>query len=232
MNGSLIELLGVGRHELVAFVGGGGKSTLTLGLGRELADRLQPVVMTTTTKMGTEQIPGWATLCHNAADVRAAIDAGRPAYLLGAIDGSKVIGVDPAMVDRVFGLGDVTVLVEADGARRRPFKAPGPAEPVVPSSATLVVVVVGLDAIGHPIGEVCHRPERVAILTGKTMTDTVQPNDVAVVVDHADGGRRGVPGGARIILALTKVERRHGPAVDQIRAGVPASIDLVTIAAL
>ena len=60
----LRTLLGLGRSELVAFVGAGGKSSLLLGLGAELSVSGSRVVLTTTTKMGTDQIPGWATVCR------------------------------------------------------------------------------------------------------------------------------------------------------------------------
>ena len=230
MTKGLAGLLGIIDHELVAFVGGGGKSTLTLGIGRQLADAGQPVLMTTTTKMGANQIPTWATVCHSAQEVRAAFDDGRPAYLLAAIDGSKVIGVSPEVVDQVFAFGACTVLAEADGARRRPLKAPGPHEPVIPTATTLVVVVAGTAAIGGRVSDVCHRPERVTALTGRRGDETVRPEDVAAVLTHSAGGLKNVPTGARTVIALTKVTAERTAAVEQIRSLI-ADIPVVVIPA-
>ena len=202
----LRTLLGLGRVELVAFVGAGGKSSLLLGLGAELSGSTSSVVMTTTTRMGTEQIPGWATVCRTDREVSAALERGEPVFLVGDIDGEKVIGVAPEVADRVFAIAEVDyLLAEADGARGRPFKAPASHEPVIPTRATLVIVVAGIDAIGRPIADISHRPERVAALTGRRPDDLVRPADMARVLGDAEGGRRGVPGGARVVVALTKV---------------------------
>ena len=76
---SLVEQFGF-DHDLVAFVGGGGKSTLALTLGREFADAGRRVVVGTTTKMGTDQIPPWATACRTPTEVETALAAGSPAH--------------------------------------------------------------------------------------------------------------------------------------------------------
>jgi molybdenum cofactor cytidylyltransferase len=213
---SLIARLGIGGGELVAFVGGGGKSTLALGIGATLAET-EPVVITTTTKMGASQIPTWAIACHTPDEVDVALADGRTAFLIGSVEGEKAIGVAPHVVDTVHASTGAAVVVEADGARRRPFKAPGPGEPVIPGRATLVVVVVGLDALGEPIGEVCHRPERVLALTGRRLDDVVRPEDVAAVVTHPDGGRKQVPHDARVALVLTKTTPEHTAHIARIR---------------
>jgi probable selenium-dependent hydroxylase accessory protein YqeC len=225
----LVRLFGIREGEVAAFVGGGGKSTLVLGLGRELANADRPVVMATTTKMGVDQIPVWARVCQDVAGVAMALRAGSPAYLLRRAEESKVIGVDPALVDEIAAGGKATVLVEADGSRRRPFKAPGEHEPVIPSTTTLVAVVVGIDAIGRPIAEACHRPERVAALTGRSVADPVRPQDVATVAAHPAGGRKNVPEGARLVVALTKVEPRHARLVAAVRGELAHKIDVLQI---
>ncbi len=202
----LAEQFGLGRTELVAFVGAGGKSSLLLGLGAELSVPANRVVITTTTKMGTDQIPGWAKVCRTDGDVSAALERGEPVFLVGDIADEKVTGVAPEVADRVFATAGVDyLLAEADGARGRSFKAPAPHEPVIPAAATLVVVVAGIDAIGRTIAEVAHRPERVAALTGRRPDDVVRPADMAHVLSDPQGGRRGVPAGARVVVALTKV---------------------------
>jgi len=45
------------------------------------------------------------------------------------------------------------ILVEADGAKGYSLKAPREGEPVVPSNTTLLVPVVGIDALGCPLDE-------------------------------------------------------------------------------
>ncbi|MCP3973551.1 MAG: putative selenium-dependent hydroxylase accessory protein YqeC [bacterium] len=229
MTNSFVDLLGIQSGDVVAFVGGGGKSTLVLETGRELASAGRSVVMATTTKMGVDQIPDWAAVCQTAAEVEAALAAGRPVYLLHRAEKAKVIGVDPDLVDAVAATTRATVLIEADGSRGKPFKAPANHEPVIPTSVTLVVVVVGADALARPIGETVHRPERVAALTRLSITDAVTPEAVGAVVGHPAGGRHNAPSGARLMLALTKVEPHHSDAVARIRAALAPDIELVPI---
>ena len=48
--------------------------------------------------------------------------------------------------------GKIPVLIEADGAKRRPLKVPAEHEPVIPEMTTHVLSVYGLDSIGKKIG--------------------------------------------------------------------------------
>ena len=193
---SLAKDLGVGERELVAFTGAGGKTTLLLELGHELSSSGIQVVLGTTTRMGTDQIPSWA-------EVRTPGRLG-PAttFVVERTDGPKVIGSKPELFDNIFDDADY-VLVEADGARRRQIKAPAPYEPVIPSRATLVVVVAGVAALGRPISEVAHRPELVAQLVGAPTDARVTPDVMAALIASPHGGLARIPEGARVIVALT-----------------------------
>jgi probable selenium-dependent hydroxylase accessory protein YqeC len=204
---TLTEELGLSARELVAFVGAGGKSTLVLRLGEELTAAGARVALTTTTKMGTDQIPGWATLVSSPDSFWEGT-----AFLVGAIQEDKVIGVAPEMVDRLIEKDIDYVLVEADGARRRNIKAPDEHEPVIPSRTTTVVVVAGLEAIGGRIDEVAHRPELVAAMVKKRPADHLTTEDVVQVLASPNGGLARVPDGSRVVIALTS----HGPLRDGV----------------
>jgi molybdenum cofactor cytidylyltransferase len=201
---SLGELLGVRERELMAVVGAGGKSTLVLSLGRELSAIGRRVVLTTTTKMGTDQIPDWALRVDRPEEVAPALAVGTTPFLIGLIDERKITGVKPEVVDTIYTATSVDyLLVEADGARRRRIKAPGPREPVIPSRTTLTVVVASLRAIGSRISDVAHRPDRVAAVLGTGVDHQLRPQDVAVVVSDPEGGLARVPAVARVVVALT-----------------------------
>jgi molybdenum cofactor cytidylyltransferase len=98
------------------------------------------------------------------------------------------------------------VALEADGSAMRPFKAPAEHEPAIPASATLVVAVVGADIFRRALDEThVHRPERVKALTGAASGASITPALVAIVLAHAEGGRKGVPPGARFAVLINKV---------------------------
>ncbi len=105
------------------------------------------------------------------------------------------MGIDPAWIGQLKKQLQVThVLVEADGSRGRPLKAPAEHEPVIPASTDVVVAVVGLSVIGQALSEeFVHRPARVAALTGCRLGDTVIPAMVATVLRHPEGSTRGAP---------------------------------------
>ncbi len=195
--------LGLGSHELVSLVGGGGKTTMLFALGSQLAGT---TVMTTTTKMGVDRLPDVAVLVDPSdAEVVEALDASSAVLVWGGVSETKATGVDRARAERWFDLAD-HVIVEADGSRRRPFKAPGPHEPVVARRSTSVVAVLGADALGRVIWDQCHRPMRVAAVAGCSPFERLTPARAATVLAHRDGGRKDVPADAGFTVLVNRVD--------------------------
>lgn len=136
---------------ITAILGGGGKTTLMLGLARELS-RFGRVIVTTSTKIyPPEGIP----ICDS---LETAAQAGEDLICVGipAPEG-KLRGLD-VPVEALENLADF-VLVEADGSKHLPFKAHGPTEPVIPPGTKRTILVVGCDAFGKTIGETVHRSQ-------------------------------------------------------------------------
>lgn len=208
----LAELLGLGRHEHVAIVGGGGKTTIMHALGDQLSGS---VVLTCTTKMGHDQDRGKPVLLSPSTDavVRAAADG--PVVVWNSIDGHKAVGVTPESCDDWFTHVD-HVVIEADGSRRRPFKAPSEHEPVVPRTSTMMVSVIGADALGRVIADQCHRPLRVAALAECTPYERLTPAAAATVLLHERGARKALPPGACLAVVITKVDDASAPFVHEL----------------
>lgn len=120
----------------------------------------------------------------------------------------RYLGYDPETVDAIAGHEAVeTVLVKADGARMRKFKAPGKDEPQLPSSTTVAVPVVSAHVIGEPLSEdYVHRVGRVSDLTGLCPGQIMTPEAVATVITSEAGGRKGVPTGASVIPVINMVD--------------------------
>jgi len=204
--GELSSALGLGAHEHVALVGGGGKTTALFALGDQLAGT---VVLTTTTKMGRDRTDGRPVLfAPSDDDLVAALDHSPAVLAWGSDGGHKAVGVAPEVCDHWFTIAD-NVVVEADGSRHRPFKAPRPFEPVVPSTTTLLLACVGADALGRVIADQCQRPLRVAAVAGCSPYLRLTPERLATVLLSDRGSRKDCPKSARFAVMVNQVTQRE-----------------------
>lgn len=211
MTGLLVPL-GIGRGDVVAAVGAGGKTTLVYALAAEARRAGWRVLVTTTTHMGMLPEASTGPLLVEAegmseADLDEALRAHGLATILGRrVRPDKLEGLPPERVDALATHADLT-LVEADGARGRSLKAPAAHEPVVPSSATLLVVLAALDVLGTPAaGALVHRPEIVGRLAGLGPDEPVTEDALAACLAHPDGYLARVRDGLRSAVLLNKVE--------------------------
>jgi molybdenum cofactor cytidylyltransferase len=204
---NIVEGLGLApSEELVAIVGGGGKSSLMFELAERLPGR---GVMTTTTRIFSEQMSGAAEVCTLAdADWRARLDGFESGLLVvGRVEGERAVGVGHELPAEMLEHSRVDwVVVEADGSRMLPVKAPGPHEPVIPIGTTLLVPVVGIDALSKPIAEIAHRPERVSAIVGLSVEDSLTPAALAHLITSPEGGSKGAASAGRTAVLINKVE--------------------------
>jgi len=227
---SLSELataLQVERGELISLVGGGGKTTTLFALGDQLVGT---TVLTTTTKMGAEQSGEFDVLIDPTdQQLRSALEQSGRVLAWKAADDRRAIGVDALTADRWFGIAD-NVVVEADGSRKRPFKAPAGHEPVIPSTTTLLIACVGASAFGRVISECCHRPDQVAALAGCSESDILTPARAAGVLQSSQGSRKDLPPGARFAIAVCRVGEQHGAAIDDLAKAITDDTLIVAVA--
>ena len=176
----LAELLAI-RPGVTAVIGGGGKTTLLRTLGEELAGRHTVLLCTTTKILPFPDLP-----CARTA---AELDRLRRSHRLlcagtDVPSTGKLTAPETPMAVLVERFD--YVLVEADGAARRPLKAHAPHEPVIPPEANQTICVVGASGFGQPIAQAAHRPERYARLAGVPETAEATPETEAAVL-RAEG---------------------------------------------
>ncbi len=205
--------LGLGPRELVAVVGGGGKSTLLAALSRELVAEGRTVLVATTTKVLWEQALSVGELILTEERgwlerLRAALELDRRAFLGGTGAGRKVEGIEPGLAGELFSSGEADyLLVEADGAACRPLKSPEEHEPVIPEAATLVAAMAGVDALGRHMGpDLVFRMDRFAAVTGLRPGDPVTPECLAAAFVHPRGLFKGAPAGAKKTAFLNRLD--------------------------
>ncbi len=211
--------IGLGPHELVSIVGGGGKTTLTFAIAGQLRGRR---IVTTTTKMGRDQYGSAPVLIGPTDDeIVEALADHEIVQVWGGVDDHKAIGCDPDAVDRWLDLAD-HVVVESDGARRQPFKSPRVFEPPVPAATTVAIAVIGADALGRVIADRCHRPLRVAAVGQCSPWVRLSPAIAARVLTSARGSRKNIPATARFVVVINKV-RPGDEAATELAANLNAA---------
>ena len=165
-----------------------------LRLGRELIGQGLRVVATTTTRLGSDQLREFPAhlVDPDRAALALALERDRLVLVVREVDEAqgKALGFTPDRIDAFRAEADV-VLVEADGSRGLPIKAPGPGEPVVPPATTHLVCCAHISVLGQPLGaETAHRPHLVARLTGLNLGDRMTPGAFARLLLHRDGPAR------------------------------------------
>jgi len=211
----LKEALDIKLGEVISLVGGGGKTTLMFSLARELASSGRFVITTTTTKIlepssvetplllvEADEEKMLRTLLHNVDKYRHITLASEKLSL------GKLNGVSPELVVKLAELEQVSyIIVEADGAAGKSLKAPNPTEPVIPHNTSLVIPMVGIDAVGYRLTkENVFRPEIVSKLLKLPLGEVVSAEAIAFLITHPQGIIKGSPIQARIIPFINKID--------------------------
>ena len=207
---NLSQAFRLSNSTTIAFVGAGGKTTAIFQLARELA----PVVVTATTHLGDWQVALADRHFIWEADapmpeMESRLGAG-VTLVTGSLEGNRYRGLSPAQTEtlrQLAGYHDLPLLIEADGARQKPLKAPAAHEPPIPNFVDAVVVVAGLSGLGQPLtDEIVHRAEIFGELAGQTTHQPITAQMLAAVLMHPQGGLKNIPAGARRIALLNQAD--------------------------
>lgn len=200
------------RRGLISVVGAGGKKST---LFRLIAAHPGRIGITSTVytppfrrRLGAEVvIAGPEELPQAVAE--ATKDHLRVAYALFSDKPARFKGVPPQQVLAIHqSAGFEATFIKADGARLRWIKAPDQNEPQIPQPATTVVPVVSVRAIGQPLsGEVAHRWQRVARITGLAGGETITAIHIARLLASPQGALKNA-GNGTVIPVINMVESR------------------------
>lgn len=233
------------KNHVISIVGAGGKTTLMDTLARYYARHGCSVVVTTTTHI---KRPQSYPVAGNKEELIRMLAAGRGAAAGADAPGNKLTRAQEA-AGRIVAAGadapenkltqaeEMTVedyrdaadivLVEADGAKHLPCKVPADHEPVIPKETTVVLGVMGLDALGKPLHQVCFRKERAMELLDRDAGHCMTEEDLARILASEQGTRKNV-GNRAYYIVLNKcdneLQRRQGERIRSLlaKAGITA----------
>jgi len=208
----LSRALRLKKGAVVAFVGGGGKTSAVFLAAQESA----PALVTTSTHLAIRQaqkadrhftwkpdepmpdlesaLQGGVTLITgpHREDI-ARVTAPPPEQLLQIREAAKSYGLP--------------LFIEADGSRQKPLKAPAEHEPAIPPFAEIVIVTAGMRGVERPLDEnFIHRPEIFGALSGLKPGETVSTEALIRVLTHPQGGLKNIPNQARRVVLLNQAD--------------------------
>ncbi len=226
---------GKGPAVVAAIVGAGGKTSALFALGAELSRRFGEcrdggggeararVLLTTTTSIidprgeqgrSFDRLLFAPSLAEGVWTEGEALPDELAAPLRGVTvlashplpGGPKLKGIARRAMASLMPLFDY-ILVEADGSRGHPVKAPAAHEPAMPDVAGLVIGLVGLDCIGEAMdARTVHRSELFGPLVGLAPGEPIGAGHLAGLVSSRDGLFKSAPATSRRALILNKAE--------------------------
>ena len=189
MNTSLVNILRLKGQGIVSIIGAGGKTSLMFKLAKELAESGKKVLTTTTTKIfmpEPDQSP--KTIITDSIDELVEKSESYLSRFNHFSAGSKqtstpwkLNGFDPVIIDQLWKKACFDwIIVEADGAKRKPLKATDIHEPLVPGETTHLIHVTGLDAMGKTLDDNnVHRAKLFSNNTGLRIGEAIDEQSIA-----------------------------------------------------
>lgn len=208
----IIDALRIEKGNIVTIVGAGGKTSLMFALAKA---GKKPVCLTTTTKLMREEgqeIAEHIIFSDFAADPGKSFRQAEIPLVTNSLNEStnKWQGLSLIQASELISVcrqEKVSCLIEADGARHLPLKAPAEWEPVIPPLVDLVIVVVGLSALGKPLdAETVFRPEIFSQLTGLPVGETIRLEHVLKMLTHPEGGLKGIAPNSRAAILFNQAD--------------------------
>jgi len=208
----LINKFRLSKNPRIALTGAGGKTTLMFQLAKAYQTR---VICTTTTHMAQDQLK----IADQHIEITGQkdfqdIDLDESADVIlftGApVQTNKVRGPDPDTLQKIFELAELwgcPLLIEADGARKLPIKAPADHEPPIPDFVDTVIVLIGLSGLGKPLNNKwVHRPEIFSELVGLEPDAEIHSKHLAKLLISEEGGLKNIPPGAQKTLMVNQID--------------------------
>lgn len=208
-NPSLLNSLGLDKLSapIVSIVGGGGKSSTLEQLTKEYELKGESVIVTTTTHMMPPK--HWTWCKEESVEVVDRYLAEEKVLWIGKQSETGKMKSPSLDFLRRLTSKKLPMIIEADGAKRLPFKVPSEWEPVILDESTMVIGVLGMDALGKPLKDMCFRYELASKLLQKQEDDSITKEDYVNVICKNWGLKKGIHKYMDYVVILNKVDNEQ-----------------------
>lgn len=239
-NAALQALLSCGATNkkmpsVVALVGAGGKTNTMTWIARTLAKHGKRSIISTSTKVFPfEEYPSVYRIDYpNNSDYLAALEKAfqsssivfcAHAYVPTRTKATGLSAEDMTLLHES-GICDM-LLVEADGAARKPLKAPAFYEPCLSKEVDLCIALMGVDALGFPLSDgIVHRASIFMELTGCEAGEYIALSHFVRLAKHAYGAFKDCPPSCARAVVWNKAEKYCGGLTSFVADCAPALRD-------
>ena len=185
------------KDRIIAATGAGGKTSFLQHLASLLQQSGRTVLLSTTTHIYHPDVDGFAgsvdRVIRYSDPEELYTSQPEPASItvagMACEDRLKLSGIPTTLPAELIrrNLYD-NILIEADGSRQLPLKAPSDKEPVLPGGCQVVVGVTGWKGIESPVtAETVHRREWFSAVTRLTDGGWVSPEAMSVLINSPAG---------------------------------------------
>ncbi len=216
-------------HGVISVVGAGGKTTSLFQIARQFIESQRKdssVIVTATTHLGE-----WQTSLADhhivATDLSSLKNIPPRGVILitGEIENDRTKPINQTVLLWLRDRSDnqqIPLLIEADGSRQKPLKAPAEHEPPIPEFSNIVIVAAGLSALGLPLNdEHVHRAEIFSQLSELQINQPVTTDAIKRMLTHPQGGLKNIPPSARRIALLNQADT---PELQSIGGGMARNL--------
>lgn len=205
-----LNRLRVATKPIISIVGAGGKTTLLKTLAWQLSGK---VAATASTKLNLTDAVLFEEhrLAQAGADFRAMLqNMGKNLLITNKVielkGKSKLEGLSFAQLNCLTDacqMEGVWLVIEADGAKGRPLKAPADWEPVIHPQSGVVIYTFSLAAVGKPLTEdTVFRSQVYAELTSSQPGSLIDFDQIQRLLVHPRGATKGIPTNSKRILVM------------------------------
>lgn len=177
----------INEKNIISFVGGGGKTTSIYTLADELSCLGKKVIVTTTTHMRMPK--DYINFNGDINEIKERFEFNNLVTVGIKDKNDKISSVGKEIAENLIELCDC-LIIEADGAKMLPIKAPASHEPVILKNTTMIVGVAGIDSLFKSIKETCHRPEIVSKVLNENEEHQISTIDIAKLLSSKDGQQK------------------------------------------
>ena len=198
---SLINALDrdLNKDNVITVVGAGGKTSTIFELGNELSNLNKKTIITTTTHMKLDKDFLLIDEDFNIENLKKILQKNNLIKIGKKESDYKVKSLDEDTLKRCIDISDF-LLIEGDGSKRLPLKAPKDNEPVIIQETDLVIGLIGFDSLDKKIEETCHRPELVSKLLHKNIKENINIFDLVEIIKNKNGLKKNVNCKYKVII--------------------------------